>query len=126
MVSQELRDWIAKYIENEISLQELESWTVSRLPLLIRDPSSTDADLVAAIELCLAEFSEGIRTEDEVRSYLRQALQEHNIIYLHLPQTEPPQTDFFLITGSSSRLINWGFDLVSERESQFFIINAEW
>ena len=80
MVSLEIRDRIARYLSFEISLEELENWVIHHLPELAADPQSDDSALAAAVELCLAEFSDGIRTEEEIRSYLRDALEKHPFV----------------------------------------------
>jgi len=85
MLSLELRDWIARYISTEISLEELENWVVSHLPELAADPHSDDSALAAAVDLCLAEYSDGIRTEEEIRHYLRDALSLYRTIKLSTP-----------------------------------------
>lgn len=98
MLSLELRDRIALYISGDISLHELEDWLVPNLPALIQDPVSAEADLVAAIELCLAEYSAGFRDEDYVRNYLREALLKHNTISFTYPSNQVT-----IVTGASAR-----------------------
>ena len=84
MLSLELRDMIARYISAEISLEELENWVVRHLPELAADPQSDDSALAAAVELCLAEYSDGIRSEAEIRRYLRDSLAEHKTVIISL------------------------------------------
>lgn len=74
MYSPELVDQVLRYINNEINLQDLEAWIVSHSPELIRNPETDDADLVAEIELQLAEFSDGLRSENQVKEELRTLL----------------------------------------------------
>lgn len=83
MLSLDLRDKIARYISSEISLEELENWLVQNLPNLASDPQSDDTSLAAAVDLCLAEFSEGLRSEDNIKQYLRDALNELNTVYIY-------------------------------------------
>jgi len=85
MISDELRDMVIRYIDDQASLADLETWIVPRLPALISNPRSPDADLVAAVELALAELSRGIRSEPEVRSLIRKALQENISVWTDYP-----------------------------------------
>jgi hypothetical protein len=84
MNSLELRDRIFQFVYGEISLHDLEEWLVPNTPELITNPDSADAGLVAAVELALAEYSDGTRDEDSVKSYFRDALQEFNTVFLDL------------------------------------------
>jgi hypothetical protein len=77
MLSYELRDEILRYVEANVTLEKLEEWLVPRLHTLLIDPNSPDSDLVAAIELGLAEINDGIRTENEFRELLLDALRDH-------------------------------------------------
>lgn len=74
-----LRNTVLQYVESEISLEQLEDWYVPKLPSLIDDAGSAEANLVAAIELGLAELSSGIVTENELKAYLVEALAEIRI-----------------------------------------------
>ncbi|MCA9940743.1 MAG: hypothetical protein KC418_19030 [Anaerolineales bacterium] len=76
MLSSKLRRKIVQFIENAITIEELEDWYVARLPLLLIDPHSTDSDLVSAIELGLAELNAGIRDENNLRHFLEEALRQ--------------------------------------------------
>ena len=59
------------YIERRITLWDLESWLVPRLPLYFEHPHSAVGQLASAIELCLAELQGGIRSERSVKTLLR-------------------------------------------------------
>lgn len=78
MVSFELRNQVQKYIESEINYSQLEEWFVPRLPVYLSAPNSANADVVAVIELGLAELSAGLCNEEELRKNLSQALREHS------------------------------------------------
>lgn len=74
-----IREHIVRYLASESTLHELEEWfvpttwnTVGRVPL------STER-LIGGVELRLAEYTSGHRTEEEVRVLLREAL-EHQAI----------------------------------------------
>lgn len=98
MLSPELRDVVVSYIRGQRSLDSLIEWYTPRVFDLIADPHSPDADLVAAIELCLAEMDDGIRSEDEARGYLQAVLEEHGIalspslIIYRIAQEDVPST----------------------------------
>jgi len=85
MYSLELREQIARYLSTEIDLEELEIWTVQNLPDLAADPQSDDSSLTAAVDLCLAEYSAGIRSEEDIRRYLHAAMEELKTIYIYYP-----------------------------------------
>lgn len=72
MISPDLMDQINLYLDNQITVSDLEDWLVPREPWLLRNPISDDANFVGVIELGLAEIGSDIRTEDEFRETLRQ------------------------------------------------------
>ncbi len=84
MYSLELREQIARYISSEISLEDLENWLVQNLPRLAVDPRSDDSSLAAAVDLCLVEYSAGLRTEESIKRYLSDALEEFKTVYINL------------------------------------------
>jgi uncharacterized membrane protein len=79
MISSALREKIIDFVESQISLDQLEEWFVPRSLEFFRQPDSEDVIIAGAVELCIAEFSEQIRSIDECRAYLRQALSEHSV-----------------------------------------------
>jgi len=74
MLSPELKEQVIQFVHGALSVDELEEWLVSREPAYLAQPDSADADMVAAIHLGLAEWSDGIRTLAEFRSLLLEAL----------------------------------------------------
>jgi hypothetical protein len=78
MLSYELEKMVLQYIRCEITIEQLEDWLVPRLPVFLRLPHSSDSDVVAAIELGLAEMSDEIRNEAEFREFLSDVLREHS------------------------------------------------
>lgn len=88
MLSLKLREQVELYLSTEISLEELENWTVQNLPEIAADPQSDNSSFIATVDLCLAEYSDGIRSEDEIRHYLRDALEEFNTVYISNEQTQ--------------------------------------
>ena len=82
MLSYELNEKITKYLNQEISLPELEEWIVPRLPYFLQLPQSGDAEVISAFELGLAEMTNGTKTEAGFNELLTQALSEQvNIRY---------------------------------------------
>ncbi len=72
----DLRNQILKFIYQEITLKEFEEWFVSHLNSLLKE---NDA-FVGAVELALAEYSDGIRDLDSLREYFHSILQEFNTV----------------------------------------------
>jgi hypothetical protein len=101
MISYELRDMILQYVESIITVEQLEEWLVPRLPALLKSPDSTDSDVVAALELGLAEMSDGIRTEDELRRLLLDVIREQTTT-LNVYPADQPQFD---MTSSSNQTV---------------------
>lgn len=77
MISLELRNKVYQFVDGDISATQLEEWMVARLRLLLESVESVDADVVAAIELGLAEMSDGVRTDAQFRDLMKQVLREH-------------------------------------------------
>jgi hypothetical protein len=84
MLSSELRNQVTLFIESRITLEELETWFVPRLPIYLSIPNSADADVIAAIELGLAEVDNNLRSEAEVRSLLAEVLNQQQTIINYL------------------------------------------
>jgi len=84
MISLELRDRVRQFAYGEISATQLEEWMVPRLRRFLASVESVDADVVAAIELGLAEMSDGTRTSDEFRDLMKQVLLEHPVVSVFL------------------------------------------
>lgn len=61
---------VEDYVDRRITLHELESWLVNRLPTYLLNPNSAVAELVGVIELGLAEIQAGIRSERSFRKLL--------------------------------------------------------
>jgi hypothetical protein len=102
MLSYELEEKVLQYVNYEISLEQLEDWLVPRLPAFLVFSDSSDSDVVAAIELSLAEISDGIRTEDELRDLLFDVLRKDPTTWLLYP-SDRSQID----TSSSINKTRW-------------------
>jgi hypothetical protein len=68
---------VSQYLDHRITLSEFEEWIVSSLSFLVSLPPSTVQELVATVELGLAEMSNGSRTEDEFRDMLQNFVRAH-------------------------------------------------
>ncbi len=102
MLSSELRDIVQEYIESKISLEQLEDRIVPHEPFFLKDPASPDADLIATIELFLAEISDNVATEEEFRNALRVALKKDSSVLTRF--TFPPGSATETITTVSPNL----------------------
>jgi len=107
MLSSDLRDKALQFVETSITLSQLEEWLVPRLPFFLRTPDSVDANVVAAIELGLAEVSSGIRTQDEFRDYLKDVLRENSAISAFYPADLSQRIE----SGSANRTENVGYSI---------------
>lgn len=107
MLSYELREQIISYLHDEVTLAAMEEWFVPRLSIFLENPASDDADLIATIELALAELADGLIDENEVRASLQESLSRigHTV-------TAPNVSNGYrstIITGSRSRVQNRPF-----------------
>ena len=85
MVTSELLRKIHLYLEGQTSIKEFEDWYVPQIPLFLAFPPSRITDLIATIELGLAEMSSGILSEDGFCHSLRDFLREDTTILLCYP-----------------------------------------
>jgi hypothetical protein len=69
VTDQEIREELAKFLANAQTLDSLNEW-LSRKTWNIHRESSSVRDLVGAIELRLAEFSDGHCKQAELREHL--------------------------------------------------------
>jgi hypothetical protein len=82
MLSSELREVVQSFVDEHMNVRELENWIVPRLPVFLCESDSTDAEVVAAVELGLAELSQRIRTLAELRAMLNELLrQEKTVVF---------------------------------------------
>jgi len=79
----ELYEKAIQYLNNEISLAELENWLVPRLGEVLALPTGLELDLAGEIELGLSEMSGGHLKEDDFKNELLRLLQAAEI------ETEP-------------------------------------
>ena len=68
-------DLIRRYLNHEISLEDLEDWEASRFQAFATLPADDPiAELWTRFQSCIAELNGGHRTEEECRAELRQSL----------------------------------------------------
>ena len=79
---------VTDYVVREITLWELESWLVTKLPIYLDNPSSDEGKLAVLIELCLAELHDGILAERGVRSVLAKYMAGLHLRWFEYPETE--------------------------------------
>ena len=91
MISLQLKNIAYEYLESEIDLDELQSRLAPNMLTLISDPQSADADLVAEIQLGIAEISNSIISEGQFRNELRKELEKHTNAFLR--HSESSYTD---------------------------------
>lgn len=70
--SLEIFEKLNDYLARQITLWDLESWLIPRLPLYLQNPDSPAGRLAGTIELCLSELQGGIRTERSIKKLLSQ------------------------------------------------------
>lgn len=83
----EVRRQLARHLSDAISLDEFEDWLVPRSWNFHKEASPSLQALVSEIELLLAEFSNGHRSEEELRRAL-------------LPLVTNYESDYRIDTGS--------------------------
>lgn len=98
MISPELMDQIIRYLDNQITYNDLGDWLVPREPWFLRDPISDDADIVGVIELGLAEMGSDIRSEEEFRDFLRRSIEVQTVTVW----ADQEESDTFIETKSSN------------------------
>lgn len=93
----EIRDCLARYLAGEISLERFQEWFVPMAWDADQSGSWSAEELANEVELRLAEFSNGDRTEAELRELFRSTLETYTM-------AEAPEP----VTSSSSELIAAG------------------
>jgi len=67
----EIRDWLARYVEGEITLTEFRDWFEPATWGIEFTGGRSAEQLSYAVELAVAEFTNGHRTEVELKDVLR-------------------------------------------------------
>jgi len=63
----QIRQWLARYLHDEVSLDQFEDWLVQRSWNMHQDSEQSAQKLASAIELRLAEHSSGHLDDNELR-----------------------------------------------------------
>jgi hypothetical protein len=64
---------VTDYTIRKITLSELEEWLTPRLRIYLANPDNNEGQLTALVELCLAEFQDGIRFGESDQSLTRKS-----------------------------------------------------
>jgi hypothetical protein len=97
---QEVRDRLAAFLRNDISLEDFKSWLAAHSWNMHRDSPAAARELVGRIDLLLAEHLSGYRSEAEVRSLFQRWARPH-VIAIELTA---PGVD--LIGSNAPRLVS--------------------
>jgi len=66
----QIRQWLARFLHGEVSLDQFEDWLVGRSWNMHRDSDEAAQKLASAIELRLAEYSSGHLNDEQLRNEL--------------------------------------------------------
>src|SRR6266478_6482604 len=76
---QDVQRYLANYLNGEISLSQFRDWFDTETWDLDMQPDTSLGQMVGEIELRLAEFTSGHRTEDDLRAVLQPLLQREPV-----------------------------------------------
>jgi hypothetical protein len=79
IVEYQIRQWLARYLSNEISLDQFEDWLVKQSWNMHRDSDEASQKLASALELRLAEYSSGHLDEPALREELVPFVTKYNV-----------------------------------------------
>jgi hypothetical protein len=66
----QIRQWLARFLHGEVSLDQFEDWFVQRSWNMHRDSDDASQKLASAIELRLAEYSSGHLSDEQLHNEL--------------------------------------------------------
>ena len=90
----QIRQWLARYLHKEVSLDQFEDWIVQQSWNMHLDSELSAQNLASAIELRLAEYSSGHLDENQLRSELLPFITSYNaVVYVGQNQQVPPSSD---------------------------------
>ena len=75
----EIRSHLARYLNGKSSLRQFREWFDVETWGLAAEPDSPVRQLAGEIELRIAEFTSGHRTEDDLRATLQPLLQRETV-----------------------------------------------
>jgi hypothetical protein len=93
---------IQRYLDGQIGLRQIEEWLVPFVPVYASDPKNDDADIVATIELGLAEIADRVTTEDEFRKSLGNAI-AGRLLVVDWTTAGPMDHSRYITSGSSNQ-----------------------
>ena len=118
MFSSDLANKLQQYLEESITLAQMNEWLAGRLPFYLQNPSTEDAKLVSVFELGLAELDDDLSTEEDLRQELSQFMREHvSVQTWYDPQAIMREINN---TGSSNETV------VSPRHHSIRTLTTEW
>ena len=71
-----------RYLEGDLTLDDLQEWLVPRLGSFLVDPHCTASELAGLLELCFADIAAGEADEDELRGLISDFLRANETIVL--------------------------------------------
>jgi len=77
-LQQEMEYWVRRYLDGEVSLRPFQEWFVPRT-WTVDAVGAAQAAFAYEIELDLAEYSNGHRTEEELRELLGAHLRKRGV-----------------------------------------------
>jgi hypothetical protein len=90
----EIRGWLARYLNGDISLHDFEEWFVPLAWSIEQTQNANANELAGEIELRLAEFSNGDWTEAELRTKLEPLVSIYETDLAPLAQEAHPHYSF--------------------------------
>lgn len=100
----EIRKRLSLYLAGEISLQNFEEWFVPASWNVHQSGNQAAINLVYDIELWLAEFSDGIWSEQELKQYLLSLSENY-----HVDMVKPE----WVASASNAKINRWKFQFSS-------------
>jgi hypothetical protein len=94
MYTSDFAEKIRSYLENEISLRDLEDWYTPRLRSLLHSPDSDQAKMIGEIELGMVEIKDQTLAEKQLKTRIRSILSPTVIVY--------DKAEVFITMGSTS------------------------
>lgn len=101
----ELISKVRDYVGRRMTLRDLESWLVPRLPVFLAEPESQAGRLASAVELCLAELNAGIRSERSIRALLCRQMSDNPVVRASIG--EPQSEDTSATSSQPMTTLQW-------------------
>ncbi|MCL5429096.1 MAG: hypothetical protein M1347_04745 [Chloroflexi bacterium] len=85
MISNDLREVLIDFSESIISPKEFEEWLASRVHMYASQLDTADSEVVAALELAIAEVSASIKPQSEIKRIVSQMLDKYTVVENYYP-----------------------------------------